>query len=490
VRRAISSLEGSQGIADTRHTRALKQPQPKGAAPSILSGADMSVEDFFELSLDNACIAGFDGYFKRVNPSWTRTLGWTEQELLARPSIDFVHPDDKEMTLAGRSRLRDGGALGHLVNRYLCKDGTYRWFEWRSVAELNRGLVFASARDITEQKLAEMQLREAQAGREQLEQQLILASRMASVGTLAAGVAHEINNPLAQLSGNLAMLLEDIEALRGPPTPEHVRELKDLALEAQAGAERIRKIVQGMQTFSRAEDERRAVVELGPLLEVSIGMVFNEIRHRARLIRELGATPPVEADEARLGQVFINLLLNAAQAVRESDQAKNEIRIVTSTDAEGRAVIEFHDNGVGVPADIADRIFEPFFTTKPVSVGSGLGLSICRNVVAGLGGQIGVSSKHGAGATFRVVLPPAPSLVAPASCGASSRSRALRRLRSGAGHRRRAGARLGAATRAARPRGHGAHHGPRSARAAGIGPALRRDSFGPDDARDVRDGLL
>jgi two-component system cell cycle sensor histidine kinase/response regulator CckA len=366
----------------------------------------MSVEDFFDLSLDNACIAGFDGYFKRVNPAWTRTLGWSEQELLSRPTIDFVHPDDREMTLAGRSRLREGQALGPLVNRYLCKDGSYRWFEWRSAAELHRGLVFASARDVTEQKLAEQQLREANAAREKLEQQLILAGRMAAVGTLAAGVAHEINNPLAQVSGNLGMLLEDVEAIVEHPTLEQVKSLKELLLEAEGGAERIRKIVRGLQTFCRAEDEQRGIIELQPLLEIAISATLNEIRHRARLVREFGETPLIEGDEGRLAQVFINLLMNAAQAVRESEQATNEIRLVTGTDANGNAVIEVRDNGPGVPADITERIFEPFFTTKP-NMGSGLGLSICRNVVTRLGGELSLSSEHGKGAIFRVLLPPA-----------------------------------------------------------------------------------
>jgi CheY-like chemotaxis protein len=182
--------------------------------------------------------------------------------------------------------------------------------------------------------------------------------------------------------------------------------LKELLIEAEGGAERIRKIVRGLQTFSPAEDEKRGIIELQPLLEISISATLNELRHRARLVREFGETPPVEGDEGRLAQVFINLLMNAAQAVRESEQATNEIRISTSTDAIGNAVIEVRDNGVGVPGDISDRIFEPFFTTKP-NLGSGLGLSICRNVVTRLGGQLRLSSEHGKGATFRVILPPA-----------------------------------------------------------------------------------
>jgi PAS domain S-box-containing protein len=108
--------------------------------------------DFFELSLDNLCVTGFDGYFRRVNPSWTRTLGWTAAELLSRPVSDFMHPEDREKTLAARQRLHDGLEMGPLENRYLCKDGSYRWFEWRSVARVEHGLVYAAARDITEKK--------------------------------------------------------------------------------------------------------------------------------------------------------------------------------------------------------------------------------------------------------------------------------------------------------------------------------------------------
>src|SRR5450432_1813304 len=154
------------------------------------------IEDFFEMSLDNLCVAGIDGYFKRVNPSWTRTLGWTAAELLSRPSVEFVHPDDRASTLVGRKQLQMGSAMGPLTNRYQCKDGSFRWFEWRSIAHLDRGLVYASARDITEQKLIEARLSEATLRERDLHRQLTIADRMASVGTLAGGVAHEINNPL------------------------------------------------------------------------------------------------------------------------------------------------------------------------------------------------------------------------------------------------------------------------------------------------------
>jgi two-component system cell cycle sensor histidine kinase/response regulator CckA len=370
-------------------------------APSAFSGAD----DFFEMSIDNVCVAGLDGYFKRVNPSWTRTLGWTPEELMSRPSVDFVYPEDREATLAGRRRLQSGEALGPLVNRYVCKDGTYRWFEWRSVANIDRALVYAVARDITEQKIAEQQLSEAKELQEKLQSQLVFADRMACVGALAAGVAHEINNPLAYVAANITLMAESLRALTVEVSSDTLSELCEMAGQVQEGAERIRKIVRGLKTFSRTEEERRTVVDVRPLLELSINMAFNEIRHRARLVKDYGPIPLVDADEARLGQVFINLLVNAAQALPEGRSGDNEIRIVTSTDAAGHAVIEVRDTGAGIPAGLLHRVFEPFFTTKQAGIGTGLGLSICHNIVVALGGEISVTSEEGVGTAFRLVLP-------------------------------------------------------------------------------------
>jgi CheY-like chemotaxis protein len=138
-------------------------------------------------------------------------------------------------------------------------------------------------------------------------------------------------------------------------------------------------------------------------------MVANEIRYRARLVREFGPVPAVLANEARLGQVVLNLLINAAQAIPEGRVEENEIRVVTGTDDRGRAILEVHDTGAGIPDEIADRIFDPFFTTKPVGVGTGLGLWICRSIVVALGGEITAGKRAGGGTSVRVALPAAPA---------------------------------------------------------------------------------
>lgn len=364
--------------------------------------------DFFEMSLDNLCIVGFDGYFIRVNPSWSRTLGWTAEELLAMQSDALLHPDDHARTLAARAELHRGGGIGALRNRYRCKDGTYRWFEWRSVAELDRKVVFAAARDITEQIVAEERLRESKEQQEQLQRQLLLADRMAAVGTLAAGSAHEINNPLTVVMTHAFLLLEEIRTLEQVLPADQLADLAQLAEGVRAGGDRIRTIVRGLSTFARVAEERPAVIELTEVIERAIRLTSNQIQYRASLVRDYRPAPHIVADGARLEQVFINLLVNAAQAIPEGTSGDHEIRIVTRTDQDGRAVIEVRDTGEGIPAAIIDRVFDPFFTTKPIGVGTGLGLSVCYNIVTSMGGSLSVASGRDRGTSVRIVLAAAP----------------------------------------------------------------------------------
>jgi CheY-like chemotaxis protein len=197
-----------------------------------------------------------------------------------------------------------------------------------------------------------------------------------------------------------------------------------MAREAREGTERIRKIVRGLKTFSRAEEERRAVINVRDVLELSLQMTFNEIKHRAKLVKDYGALPLVEGDDSRLGQVFINLLVNAAQAIGDGDPDGNEIRLVTGTDARGSGVVEIYDTGPGIPTDAMDRIFDPFFTTKAIGIGTGLGLSICHNIVTTMGGTLTATNRASGGAVFRVTLPAAsaPRPETPTSTPLSSTS--------------------------------------------------------------------
>jgi CheY-like chemotaxis protein/two-component sensor histidine kinase len=180
---------------------------------------------------------------------------------------------------------------------------------------------------------------------------------------------------------------------------------------------RISRIVRDLKTFSRADEERRSALDVRDVLEVSLRMVSNELRHRTMLVRSLAPVPQVDANEARLGQVFLNLLVNALQALPDRAPEENLVRVATYAAPSGEVLIEVSDNGAGMAPDVRRRIFDPFFTTKPVGQGTGLGLSVCQGVVQALGGVIEVDSEPGQGSVFRVRLPALkePRSVAPRS---------------------------------------------------------------------------
>jgi signal transduction histidine kinase len=250
----------------------------------------------------------------------------------------------------------------------------------------------------------ERELREAglRAEQRKMQEQLLISDRMASVGTLAAGVAHEINNPLAALIANLDFAYEELAAL-GAASP--AAEVKGPLQDAREAADRVRMIVRDLKVFSRSGDEeRRGPVDVQRVLESSLRMAWNEIRHRARLEKDYGAIPPAFGNESRLGQVFLNLLVNAAQALPEGRSEQHSIRIATRRDGDWLTV-EIRDTGSGIAPEVLPHIFDPFFTTKPAGVGTGLGLAICHRIVTGLGGTIAAESKVGEGTVFRVTLP-------------------------------------------------------------------------------------
>jgi signal transduction histidine kinase len=297
----------------------------------------------------------------------------------------------------------------------------------------------------------EREVRDAavRATQRQMSEQLAISERMASAGMLAAGVAHEINTPLAvvmtnldfitDLLGQLAPEVRSLDVYRRERDGDAVDavglagRLKDLdgpLRDAREAVQRIRGIVRDVKAFSRPHDEERGALDVRSAVESSIRMASTEIRHRARVVKEYGEVPLVDSNEARLGQILLNLLVNAAQAIPEGHAERNEIRIVTRTAADGRAVIEVRDTGTGIPKNILPRIFDPFFTTKPVGVGTGLGLSLCHRMVTDLGGTIAVESVVGQGTIFRVSFPAAvserrPSMPARSVAGPARRSRVL-----------------------------------------------------------------
>ena len=238
------------------------------------------------------------------------------------------------------------------------------------------------------------------------------ADRLSSLGMLAAGVAHEINNPLTYVLANVGFVADRLDRL-GRSLPKGVTlqwadELGELAAalaEAQEGALRVRRIVRDLRIFSERDEERSISVDLHRALESAIDVAKSEIGARARLVKQFGPVPPVDANETRLAQLFVNLLVNAAQAIPSGDAEANEIRVVTETDDGGRAVVRVRDSGGGIESAAIGRVFDPFFTAKPLGGGLGLGLFVCHGIVRALGGEISVESAPGQGTTFRIALP-------------------------------------------------------------------------------------
>ncbi|HSN15064.1 MAG TPA: ATP-binding protein [Anaeromyxobacteraceae bacterium] len=228
--------------------------------------------------------------------------------------------------------------------------------------------------------------------------------RLASLGTLAAGVAHEINNPLAYVLGNLSFVSESLESGAFAGLGEDERSALG---EAIHGAERVRDVVRSLRAYSRPGEGPPARIDVAEELRHALRLVGNTIQHRARVVEEIDAAPMVLARANELGQVFVNLLVNAGQAARAGASGGAEIGVRCYTAQDGRAAVEVADNGVGIPAELQGRVFEPFFTTKAVGEGTGLGLSICHGIVTRLGGTIGFESEPGVGTRFTVLLPPA-----------------------------------------------------------------------------------
>jgi PAS domain S-box-containing protein len=341
-----------------------------------------------EAAVEGIWIIDAQGLTTFVNPHMAAMLGYSVDEMLGRPLASFMDAASQRRLTEYLAKRRRGLNENNEF-RFERNDGQELWVLLATTpihdgnGHYEGALVMAA--DVTEQK--------------KMQGRLLIADRMVSIGTLAAGVAHEINNPLAALIGDLELLMT--EALEVPGRDDFGQLLR----EAREAAERVRQIVRDLKIFSRPEEERRAAVDVRRVLESSLRMAWNEIRHRARLVKDYQAVPLVDANDGRLGQVFLNLIINAAQALPEGHADENEIRIVTRVAGDGRVVVEIRDTGPGISPEILVHIFDPFFTTKPIGVGTGLGLAICQRIINELGGDIWVETEVGRGSVFCVALP-------------------------------------------------------------------------------------
>ncbi|MFI5302230.1 MAG: PAS domain S-box protein, partial [Polyangiales bacterium] len=340
-----------------------------------------------------------DGRWIFANPALIAMLGFDSIDaLIGRPISEQLAP--KEQAALRPSSQADRGAAREV--RLIRKDGSAVTAEVKSIdIDFDGAPAIASlGRDTTE--------------RSRLRARMLEADRMASVGTLAAGVAHEINNPLAYMIANLDVialrrlprLLSDSRSLPGGAETvaglEHLGEMLEVVRD---GANRVREIVRDLKTFSRADHDRRDPVDLRRVIDAAVNVAWNEIRHRAQLVKRYEEIPAVYANESRLGQVFVNLLINAAQALPVGSASSHTITVSVATGPHDTVVATVSDTGPGIPVEIRERIFDPFFTTKAVGVGTGLGLSICQGIVGTLGGRIEIASTSDKGTSIQVTLP-------------------------------------------------------------------------------------
>ncbi len=338
------------------------------------------------------------------NAAAIQILGLTSDELTGRTSMDprwgairedgTPFPGDQHPAMR---TVKTGEPLTDVVMGIRHPSGPTTWISINSrpvMADPSAGpsAVITTFRDITAQRLAAERAT-----------QIAQQERLITTGTLAAGVGHEINNPLSYMVMNLEHALEELRTIAGGSPSGRMRDLIEALTEARQGADRVRRIVRGLRALGR-EDGPPAPTDLARVVDVSLHIAMHELKHQAKLEVDLDDVSSVLADEPRLTQVLVNLLVNAGQAFVTSDPSVNRVW-VTARRAGGRATISISDNGPGIPATVLPRIFDPFFTTKPLGVGTGLGLSISSSIVLALGGRLSCTSIEGQGATFRIELP-------------------------------------------------------------------------------------
>jgi len=244
----------------------------------------------------------------------------------------------------------------------------------------------------------------------ELQERLVRSDRLASLGTLAASIAHDVNNPMTAVYAGIELTRESVQEL---VTTEAANDRERIGDEAEAvlasaldGAENVQRLVRDLTALSRADSRVSKPVDLKKVLQSAGNLTRHAVSARARLELELGECPVIRGDPARLGQVFINLIVNASQACAAASRATNRVSVKLSRDAGGWALVRVEDTGTGMSDDVRLRVFEPFFTTKPEGEGTGLGLHICQTIVTSHGGTVQVESRLGQGTAFDVRLPP------------------------------------------------------------------------------------
>ncbi|OJH36972.1 ATP-binding protein [Cystobacter ferrugineus] len=330
--------------------------------------------------------------FVFTNEAFCHFMGRPEEKLLGRSDRDLVPAHEADIFWQQDERVFTTGQPNENEETHTDSTrGTRTLVTLKASFTSARGQPFLVGviRDVSEHKRMEARLR--------------MADRMVTVGTMAASVAHEINNPLSYVNASLNFLREQLA--QEDVTRLSLDELREAVADALEGTGRVRTIVQDLRTFARADDERVEPMDIHQVIGSALRMVRHQLQEHARWELELEPVPQVLGNPARLGQVVVNLLVNALQAFVQSDPQHNRIRIASRVSDTGQVVVEVEDNGRGMAPEVLARLFTPFFTTKPTGEGTGLGLTISQSIIQAMGGRIEVSSALGQGSTFRLLLP-------------------------------------------------------------------------------------
>jgi PAS domain S-box-containing protein len=364
----------------------------------LLSERTRERDRIWQVSEDLLGVGNFAGYFTSVNPAWTVTLGWSEDEIKTIHVNDLRHPDDAPIGIEGRRRLAEGVGTVRMENRFRHKDGSYRWIYWTMTAE--QGLIYVIGRNVTADKQA------AQAHR-QTEDQLRQLQKMDSVGQLTGGIAHDFNNLLTVVIGNLDILSRQLDGAS--------ERAKRAITAAMSGASRAATLTQRLLAFAQKQPLRPRAVDLN---ELATGMAELIRRTQGETIHydfSLGANlPPCFCDGNQLETALLNLVINARDAMPEGGRLKVETaNTVFDGEAAGRRglaagaylMLAVSDTGIGMTPETVERAFEPFFTTKGLGKGTGLGLSMVYGFVKQSNGHVEIDSAPGRGTTVRIFLP-------------------------------------------------------------------------------------